>query len=1277
MTTNNKTSHVLSSQLPAFVRDDHPTFVSFLEHYYRFLELEDGEIYNIRKLQSYQDIDRTANTFSEHINSYFLKLIPENVVVDKALLLKHVKDFYRARGTEKSVKFLLNILFQKTASLYYPKRDILKTSDGKWFVEKSLKIRDIQLDGNTTTSLSDIENFASTYIRGNTSNGFAAVESVLSKYEDGALVFELKLSNLVRAFESGETIYSTFEENGTTRTLTANTFSGVVSQVHIIDGGSEYEVGDTVVVESNTGSGASIVVSGVTKGNLITIVPINGGAGYMDNAYLTITGDGTTSNAYVLVDDTTQYYHPNTYNLWISLISSEANTNINNTVYSNLNYSNANVTLANAWSYQEFTGLGPVESIIVVTRGQNYTTPPTSEVAGNTQIRSVGILGRMEIISGGTGYQINNTIEFTNVIGGYGFGANGKVTNVAANGMITKVDFAQSSPWEYIGGAGYSQDFLPTANVRSNTGTGANVVVTAILGYGATQNNITETVGAITRLRIISGGTGYLTVPTLNLANSGDGTANANAEIITGVYTYPGRFLNDDGMLSSHNFLENRDYYQNYSYVVRIRESLKNYRKAINNLIHPSSMKLFGEYILENEDHVSTTNGAESYPATYRIKFVSGTYYARGNGNNSNISVNTAAHGLVTNNDVYIEFLSGSTSNVKDVRIYSGGNNYSNGYVVFESSSGANANAYVSVNTRGTIISITMNNHGTLYNNSDTVTANVDSLRSYNIRFANVTTSGFGYTNGSISFSGGSGRNANVYVTVNSNGSIMYSNVFDGGTGYTSGDTVTANVHHLLTFNIANVQILRTGDGYSNGFITFEGGSGFGANANVAVNGTGHIVRVNVHSRGTGYTINDDRRIYANVESLATYKANNFFLIRSGVNYSNGYIVITGGTGTGANANIVVNGTTGIIQRVTINNRGTGYGPHDTVIANVAHLITYNIANISIVNAGREYSNGYITFEGGSGAYANARITTNAIGSIETITISDRGTGYYSGNTVNAKVDLLRSYNVYNVMINAGGLHYSNGYIRFTSNANGRYANASISVNANGAIVSTNVHNAGIGFAASEAITILSHDRLTYSIGNLTTYSTGSGYSNGYISFEGGTGRLANGNITVNGTGHITNTVIFFGGTGYLYTDNVTANVIGLGGTGANVVVSLSYNAPTANLSATMQLSGNSANLPVTLQAGGGATINVGLTIIGNTANLPVYIQQGAGGGALTVVLQKGSGAANLSVNMQSEPLTVISNGSFRVTTSNTDYFYVSHANSANIFGTASIGLIL
>lgn len=138
MTTNNKISGLVSSQLPAFVRDDNPLFVSFMEAYYEYLEqnvIDTGStgqgkvVERINNLRSYQNIETTLDDFANILFNQFIQFLPQpdGSRVDFKKLLPHIKDFYRARGTEKSYKFLLRLLSNgQDVDVFYPKDHILK-----------------------------------------------------------------------------------------------------------------------------------------------------------------------------------------------------------------------------------------------------------------------------------------------------------------------------------------------------------------------------------------------------------------------------------------------------------------------------------------------------------------------------------------------------------------------------------------------------------------------------------------------------------------------------------------------------------------------------------------------------------------------------------------------------------------------------------------------------------------------------------------------------------------------------------------------------------------------------------------------------------------------------------------------------------------------------------------------------------------------------------------------------------------------------------------------
>ena len=269
--SNNRISNLVSSQLPFFVRNDHPNFITFLEKYYEYLEQNDKVINRIKNLQRYQDVDLTEDQFAERLYSTFLKYIPKNVLADKKILIKHIKDFYRAKGTEKATRFLLRALYDLEIDFYYPKKDILRASDGKWFIQKSLRITDTKIANVSNGNLTGLEKYIGTRIRGNTSNSTALVERIDRFFEQGTQIDELIISNVNGDFVNGELVYTIADESY----ISSNIFGGIINTIKIINGGSLYSIGDPVIIVSNTGVGACATVSSVTTGNIASITVLD------------------------------------------------------------------------------------------------------------------------------------------------------------------------------------------------------------------------------------------------------------------------------------------------------------------------------------------------------------------------------------------------------------------------------------------------------------------------------------------------------------------------------------------------------------------------------------------------------------------------------------------------------------------------------------------------------------------------------------------------------------------------------------------------------------------------------------------------------------------------------------------------------------------------------------------------------------------------------------------------------------------------------------------
>lgn len=90
-------------------------------------------------IRDYADVDTTLDEFVEEFSVQFLHQLPGKTLADKRKLIKRIKDFNRARGTEKSFRFLFQILFDSDAELYFPKEDLFRTSDNYWYIEQVLR----------------------------------------------------------------------------------------------------------------------------------------------------------------------------------------------------------------------------------------------------------------------------------------------------------------------------------------------------------------------------------------------------------------------------------------------------------------------------------------------------------------------------------------------------------------------------------------------------------------------------------------------------------------------------------------------------------------------------------------------------------------------------------------------------------------------------------------------------------------------------------------------------------------------------------------------------------------------------------------------------------------------------------------------------------------------------------------------------------------------------------------------------------------------------------
>ena len=225
---------------------------------------------------------------SEGILDWFKKELYPNIrntaSVDLRYFLKHLKEFYRSKGSEKSYRTLFRALYgQDSLDFYYPKSDMLKVSDGNWLQDTVLQL---------SYDVSYLE-FNGLTITGNTSLATAFVQNVTTRKIGNVPVIELVVTTFVGTFTVSETITATTAEG----TELSAILTGMLTDVTIVSGGEGYSVDEalTVTDATNVGFGGAAKVKSTTSDQVAVITVSDAGNGYQVNDPLTFNNTGTNA----------------------------------------------------------------------------------------------------------------------------------------------------------------------------------------------------------------------------------------------------------------------------------------------------------------------------------------------------------------------------------------------------------------------------------------------------------------------------------------------------------------------------------------------------------------------------------------------------------------------------------------------------------------------------------------------------------------------------------------------------------------------------------------------------------------------------------------------------------------------------------------------------------------------------------------------------------------------------------------------------------------------
>jgi plastocyanin len=375
MSTDKKISTLVEQQFPQFARDDGPNLVAFVKAYYEWTEQANNAIEVSKNLINYQDIDNTYDKYLEYFHREIIDNIPRSTLADRKKLAKHAKDMHRARGSELSYRLLFRLLYNEEIDFYYPGEDMLRVSDGRWLIEKSVRIGSPRV-GVTTE-------FDNQNIKGLTSGATAKVDKIIGSISGGSLVDELYLLDVVGAFQDNEKI-ALVSNNSIYATVVA--LSGPLQGVDILEGGAFHRVDDVVTFTSPSGSGAEGAITATNDQSAVQWSIADGGSGYRTDATITITDNGGSETAFTI----DSISNTETLNIMTNTIEPVANVILNtgpafvsagaNTASVGTNFATANVASTLASLDFDSVTVGTIASITTTNYGYGYSTLPTSAI---------------------------------------------------------------------------------------------------------------------------------------------------------------------------------------------------------------------------------------------------------------------------------------------------------------------------------------------------------------------------------------------------------------------------------------------------------------------------------------------------------------------------------------------------------------------------------------------------------------------------------------------------------------------------------------------------------------------------------------------------------------------------------------------------------------------------------------------------------------------------------------------------------------------------------
>ena len=563
---------------------------------------------SIQQLLNYTNVDSTLYQFLDNFRDAFLEGIIDNLDtgVDKRKLVKNIRDLYLSKGTKKGHELFFRLLLNETPTVQFPSDNVLRVSDGQWTIRKIIRVKVIngiasELVGQKLVGQSS------------QATGIVASTITFREAQEDIVEIELDEATLTGTFQSGETLKGT---STVTDTDVSMSLYGIVTGSTVTNGGSYYTADQLVNITSEGSNTVSARIGTVERGVVDGFIIDNAGTGYKVGDNLVFNNAGTEGGGVAAqVSVVGGGIAPETGSL--ALYGMEATDHITLEETSQSFYLDAyegtKIVLEKGTFANAYLGSGHVNTssgfkaeaseitdVRLVARGVGYAKLPivtsiTTTGGSNGKVipisnSGIGRVGSFKIINQGFNYQ-SGKILIDATDGSGGDSGDSIILEPGTTGGSLETFFLKTDEGTY------SPKLIPFrhAVVKDITGnfTATPIPLTSHTGTITAIDNDRQLISMNTSADLNVGDTIQTLTASAVIANIDTAVGRANVGEIADT---EGEFFGSDGKISEDVMrVQDSNFYQDYSYVIRVGQSINEWRDAIKSTVHPAGWGVFGE----------------------------------------------------------------------------------------------------------------------------------------------------------------------------------------------------------------------------------------------------------------------------------------------------------------------------------------------------------------------------------------------------------------------------------------------------------------------------------------------------------------------------------------------------------------------------------------------------------------------------------------------------------------------------------------------------------